>query len=549
MFPVNIGVSCSIRHSDFLLWLKGYDNSLYNEYLDAELYGLWPSWLCYLWSDPEKGLYATSAELSQGVQSVVVTSADARIYCRTAIQCLLQHKSFDSVEIEDFSIDSSPLQSSQWEDGELKLSTLIGVAASLKEPILYIGSGDFRPEQVEAAKEVEIKRVDVVYSEEKFDTLISVDLNYPVVINDAYYEGMEVDQRRLKNVKVYYAKKFLVEPTDFLFYLPGLDEPRYTNDKRFKDFIPYFLSHYMVGCATIQSIVLDWYVKKIPGIQRYLCLKSEKKKEMKNRLFLDVTGRVAVNVKYKEYALAAVEEVVNVDGRSYTYSAVRLFVAENGFSRGFLVDANEILRLTSINSKLKASICRRTKNQVRNKVEKKTNNLVQVEKYQLIVVENDKKIVDLCPAKLNIARLRALITPVENFYHSEEQWERIVASKQFVKKHKLINQQFLWNTSRDSKLYKVENFSAHIDSIVGKKLLLDYECGDGLFSTFLTCNVCQYSEYDHRVSTNLNWSNNFSIVKPDFVLLRFILHKQSDPYGLLHSLVKRFFCSHNNNRF
>jgi len=214
-----------IRRHDFLDWFASYDDALFLEYQNAVVLGLYPVWLCYLWCNPEENGRAIVPELSDSVNDTIVPIEAARCYFRTAVSQLLAHRSFESVEV--FSDNSSDVCNTFLDNGVIKLSALMGIAVSHKLPVLYIGSGEYKEEQQRAAGVVPLRRVDIGIPGVPCESLLSVKLTEPVIINDAYYEGMEADQRRIAVAKIYYAKQYKVKEDDYLFLLPGLDEPRY----------------------------------------------------------------------------------------------------------------------------------------------------------------------------------------------------------------------------------------------------------------------------------------------------------------------------------
>jgi len=331
------------RKEDFLSWLFEYDQILFKELEMSMELGEWPTWLCYLWSHPEKQGYAyTDSSSSRFINEDGVVASEARRYCRTAIKCLIDHKSFD--QVEEFEENDSVFPTPSLDDGRLKLATLLGVVVECHkdETILYIGSGDITSEKqyVIDNTATNIEFMDVVKSEGVVQcSLQNVKLDYDVILNDVYDDFMPDYQFRIACVKTYYAKQVKVKESDFYFVLPGLTEPRYTNNILFKDFVRDLLVTYMSNTGSRDSVVMELVRRMFPCFGGLINVLSTDTVAYRREVEKGVV-RVGLTLTHLDLAvyLPFLQFSIDTDdGRvSYTKQQAQDFVLCNGLSRDFI---------------------------------------------------------------------------------------------------------------------------------------------------------------------------------------------------------------------
>jgi len=232
------GQQYAVRKSTFEMWMKRERPQQWQYYVDELPYGGPSMWLNYLWLDGD-----TYRETG-GMVNCVVPVADRRCYFRTYLAAVVQNIPFEL--IDNFSDDTSPVYESTQHDGRMKLNALLGVIQP-GDKVIYLGSGAQTVETAHVSTYAELKLVDPYLADRGI--LSTFPLDTEVVINDAYYEGFEVDQLRLVNVPRYFAKQEVVAEDDFLFILPGSSEARYTNDERFLSVFTLFLAK-LISCRT-----------------------------------------------------------------------------------------------------------------------------------------------------------------------------------------------------------------------------------------------------------------------------------------------------------
>jgi len=232
------GPQYAVRKTTFELWMKRNRPCQWEYYMNEQPYGGPSMWLNYLWLDGDK--YREEG----GIQHCVVPISDRRCYFRTYLAAVVQNVPFEMIDC--YSDDTSPVYNANDHDGRVKLNSLLGVIQE-GESVIYIGSGSETVESHHMAKIAEIKMIDPFLA--KPGILSTFPLDADVVINDAYYEGFEEDQRRLGLVSRYFAKQVFVEEDDFLFILPGSSESRYTNDARFEHVFTLYLAK-LISCRT-----------------------------------------------------------------------------------------------------------------------------------------------------------------------------------------------------------------------------------------------------------------------------------------------------------
>lgn len=232
------GLQYAVRKKSFEVWMKFNRPTQWEYYLNELPYGGPSMWLNYLWLDGDK--YREDG----GMQHCVVPISDRRCYFRTYLAAVVQNIPFET--IDNFSDDTSPVYSPNGHDGRAKLNALLGVIQE-GETVIYIGSGSETVESHHMAKINAIKMIDPYLAEPGLLSTYPIDAD--VVINDAYYEGFEEDQRRLSSANTYFAKQMYVDEKDYLFILPGSGESRYTNDTRFEHVFTLYLAK-LISCRT-----------------------------------------------------------------------------------------------------------------------------------------------------------------------------------------------------------------------------------------------------------------------------------------------------------
>jgi len=322
-------------------------SGMYEETLEHFSSGGYASWLCYLWMNPEKGKDAYSDAGIGSVNETPVPVVDARSYFRTALRCIVEDCGYD----DNFSEDCSPVRTTAFEDGRLKLSVLLGVAASLEKDILYIGSGVHTIEKQITDHFVDVKYVDIIEKTE-FDTLLTVPMDRPVILNDAFYPGFEFDQRRIQVAEIYYAKQISVKDDDFMFILPGHSEIRYTNDKRFKNFFESIFSR-LITDDNCFSAIKGWYVYNIEGIDRYFGVNLEK---LSGRVTAEKFATTENVCLAPEFLIFSNENKCKVDDVIFNKHEVIRLVKESGFSDQFFEFSEKVIKLDSQINILNAKI-------------------------------------------------------------------------------------------------------------------------------------------------------------------------------------------------
>lgn len=301
----------------FTSWLENNRPHLYAEYVRHVQYGEYASWLRYLWCDGD------SYEELGAMQACPVSIGDRRAYFRTAVAAVVSGVSFDDI---DFNEDTSPVYCPEEEDGQLKLSALLGLVHEYTD-VLYIGSGAEDKIKKRFAQDHKLQCLDIFGKD--LGTLAACELTTPCVVNDAYYLGFKHDQERLKVVEAYVAKQAQVQQGDFLVHLPGHVEPRYTNIPLFKNVFTDMLSRSIYGTNRDQ-IVIDALVHcGVP--RRYFDVERTLLSRITHEPVLEEDGEV---VPYKEFALCLPFERVRVD-KTYVKGEVVSAFRRQGVSEDF----------------------------------------------------------------------------------------------------------------------------------------------------------------------------------------------------------------------
>jgi len=495
-----------IRKRDFLAWMEKERPGMYDETLDHFATGGYASWLCYFWIDPEKGKNAYSDAGVGIVNDIPVPVPDARSYFRTALRCIIENSGYD----ENFSEDTSPLFLNNFEDGRLKLSILLGVAASLQKDVLYIGSGSHTIEKQITDHFVDVKYVDIIDNTD-FDTLISVPIDRPVVVNDAFYEGFELDQKRIGTAEIYYAKQHPVKESDYMFLLPGHREVRYTNDHRFKFFFDSVLSRILTSDNSY-SVLKGWYTYNIPGIDRYFGINLAK---LSGRVTAERFATTENEALVPEILLFSNEDKCKVGDQIVNKHEVIRLVKENGFSEQFFDTAEKIIKLDSRVNTLAAKIFFFSK---QNKEAKR----LKCQTEQEVVIKELNLYVNF---KFNSSQLRNA-TVTRNYQLTDSEIIDKVYSK--VDRKGWIARR---TTTRYKHRFKAnKQFLATIQSYLKNKTLLDYGCGDGTYTETMS-NVLYYDTVDSRLNNKTKWYDGTQ--QYDAVLFRYVLHHTREVDQLL----------------
>jgi len=494
MFSVerrNDGKQFLFRRQQFLEWFEEHNKSLYDSYCDDSRWGGYSSFICYLWCDPEKGDLAYSDVSGTFADTMGVNVSDARCYYRTALRCIIEERKTFCVNEDEYSNDTSPVMHATKHNGRLKLCALMGIAVSHSEDILYVGSGEITVEKELANKHVDVKCVDVV-GDVEHSTLRIVEIDRPVVINDAYYEGFEEDQKRLSCASVYYAKRCKVATKDYLFVLPGMSESRYTNNAIFKTFMCDMLK-LAVTAHTRDDAVITWLRRKFGYIELFLRSCGD---GMGSRVITDVCGvGQGTKVKFKEVALFERFSIVEVDGVSYTKPFLVTYFRNHPLSKEFVQATRDFLEKGgdlfsgSINRSLLRGSC-----------------------YDLPFVAGSER--DIAKSYLKKILPVSSTIPQHKWNASYRPWHFREGDSHGTLKS--------WR--------KEYSFVDDIRMLIGNQVLLDYECGDGLFSLQFKNSV----QYDHE-DVRLDKSHDFGLdLDYQWVLLRYVLHDQDDFNNILN---------------
>lgn len=299
------GPQYAVREQAFLEWFERTRPARYKEYVQQCECGGPAMWLNYLWLNGDT--YVDSGYF----KCCRVPIVDRRVYFRTFVQAVVQDIPFDAVD--QFSEDTSPVYVPNDHDGRVKLNALLSVI-EYGEDVVYIGSG---PETVEINRMKEIATIELI---DPFLAEPGTLLTYPIqgktVINDAYYEGFEIDQLRLQEAPRYFAKKKQVAETDAYFVLPGSSEGRYTNDEAFK-FVMFDYLAKLVGCRS-RDEAITFALSKVVYAP---VLRAARPKTMASRI---------------EYA-----NLETLEGEEVPFSALALFVPEPQVKCGGIVIAKK----------------------------------------------------------------------------------------------------------------------------------------------------------------------------------------------------------------
>jgi len=271
---------------NFLLWMENSRPQRYKEYLDHLEVGDYAMWLLYLWSDGDNHIDVGA----MGACGVPIH--DRRVYFRTALTALVDDVSFDHV---DFSDDSSPVYTPSPEDGQLKLSALLGLVDSFPD-VLYIGSGGDDVIKRRFAASHTLTCVDIC--EAIPGTLASYPVSGRIVVSDAYYEGFAYDQLRLASSDGYVSKQQPVTRGDSFLVLPGHSESRWTNLPQFKGFVVDLLARAARGTNRDQIVVDTLSNFGVP--MKYF---SVERNMLSRVLHIEVDAPEAVLVPFVEFAL------------------------------------------------------------------------------------------------------------------------------------------------------------------------------------------------------------------------------------------------------
>jgi len=271
-----------------------------------------------------------------------------------------------------------------------------------------------------------------------------------------------------------------------------------TNNSVFQSMIPYCIGQIADSMQSALSSVLFWYKQHFQGIEEFLLfdrdLVSDK---MHNRILSEVLGSSTISLPYYELLLCSpTATTAMVNNTSWTVTGARAVFLQNGPTSSFRAYADAVLSKKDQCLALRKSIRKNKKKLSKQPSDKRTASTITKLEKSLNLCTQELEALYPPGFPIDTSILRSLIVPIQYQSLTQATIDKIVNTRVYLPARSLAGVQHIW----DSKFDRAGmHFDSRIEEAVEDGLLLDYDCGDGLFSAGLNCRVVQYASSDHRL--------------------------------------------------